>query len=584
MGFFIPLLFAGVALGAAGCSSGDSEAEKLFGSDGERPKEKTPTPAPTPPSPSSSSPAPGGPPEAMFPIDNNPCFKPEVFAKYRNFSQTKYIGVAVHIVKNSLGESSSFPGIQEDIEQNLNGLFAPMNYHFFLQSHELVQDDLIYSFWMAIRSDADQKKYDDFVIQHNVKGAINIYYGLAGAEGRFVLMKNPSDNHIFTDAYPEHDTSSHEMGHFLGLLHTFDGSPTATDGTSTDETKSDCLHKADWVCDTTPDPGTSHCKKSPDESITCDDPTYEPDCNVMSYYHCDDAFFSPDQTAIMNCNQEKFYPNLKIADRPPEEKDALPAVTVGCPETNSQKTIQDGANAIVINPFYAGQGTIEICEGTYKEDVKVDITGKTFDVTFRARPGHKVIIESSGQKPAFSIKSNSIWLEDPEVSQKVAFEDLTLTGGGIYSAPLRKTELKNVVIQGVDADTPQGGKFYALAVSGGGVHMSGGAILDCNGGESVVSLVGGQNVFENVQFSGNDDADTSNPFMGVLYLSGTGADLTLSGISGDNPAPNFVTIQSSSSGQTTFKTYKATDLADPAYCYSDGPPECVSNPRGNSGL
>ena len=82
-------------------------------------------------------------------------------------------------------------------------------------------------------------------------------------------------------------TATHEVGHYLGLLHTFQG------GCGT----SDCSASGDLVCDTNPEssPNYSSCSR-----VTCGSP--DPVKNYMDYSEdaCMDNF-TPDQAARMRC-------------------------------------------------------------------------------------------------------------------------------------------------------------------------------------------------------------------------------------------------------------------------------------------
>jgi hypothetical protein len=89
--------------------------------------------------------------------------------------------------------------------------------------------------------------------------------------------------------YDEGKTTSHEVGHYLGLYHTFQGGCVAASG---------CANNGDLICDTQPEaaPHFSGCT----DPATCGDP--DPIKNYMDYTDdfCMDTF-SPNQANRMRC-------------------------------------------------------------------------------------------------------------------------------------------------------------------------------------------------------------------------------------------------------------------------------------------
>lgn len=95
-------------------------------------------------------------------------------------------------------------------------------------------------------------------------------------------------------------TGTHEVGHYLGLLHTFDGGCAST---------SSCSTNGDLVCDTNPE--SSPTFGCPGARSSCGLPA--PFDNYMDY--ADDRCmerFTPDQINRMRCTLENWRPNLAL--------------------------------------------------------------------------------------------------------------------------------------------------------------------------------------------------------------------------------------------------------------------------------
>ncbi|MBK8669144.1 MAG: hypothetical protein IPN89_06630 [Saprospiraceae bacterium] len=109
-------------------------------------------------------------------------------------------------------------------------------------------------------------------------------------------------------------TIAHEVGHYLGLFHTFGTRNYSAGNRSVTDEKvdgSNCLQAGDFICDTRADPGnninssctyicstssSNNCNKEPGTNQP-----YTPDTkNLMSYFHECRSLFSPQQISIMN--------------------------------------------------------------------------------------------------------------------------------------------------------------------------------------------------------------------------------------------------------------------------------------------
>lgn len=111
----------------------------------------------------------------------------------------------------------------------------------------------------------------------NVWDRIVIYYKALGNPGAYGAP------------YNEGDTTTHEVGHYLGLQHTFQGGCAAASG---------CANNGDLICDTPPE-GAAHFSPCTDPA-TCGNP--DPIHNFMDYSDDNCMFeFTPNQQNRMRC-------------------------------------------------------------------------------------------------------------------------------------------------------------------------------------------------------------------------------------------------------------------------------------------
>ncbi len=127
--------------------------------------------------------------------------------------------------------------------------------------------------------------------------------GLVGSNSdRVVILWSTFGlNGPFGPPYNKGRTATHEVGHYLGLYHTFQGGCASA---------ASCYTNGDRICDTNPD-GGSHFGCPNTSSCSSPDPVK----NYMEYTDdlCMDNF-TPEQTNRMRCTIEHFRPNLA---RPP---------------------------------------------------------------------------------------------------------------------------------------------------------------------------------------------------------------------------------------------------------------------------
>jgi hypothetical protein len=213
----------------------------------------------------------------------------------------KTFSIVVHIVNDSLGQPNvTHAQIQSSVD-GLNLAFAPICISFSICEFKTIDnfayDKMTSEYYPATK----QNDWPEMQAQYNVKNRINIYYvadivdkpgkaGFAalGGIGVFdqfgIVIKKSS-----TDAR----TLTHEMGHYFGLLHTFQG-PTPTTQTIELADGSNCKITGDLVCDTPADPYIDPDPSGNYVDATCRFISMKKDANghyydplvgnVMSYY------------------------------------------------------------------------------------------------------------------------------------------------------------------------------------------------------------------------------------------------------------------------------------------------------------
>lgn len=123
-------------------------------------------------------------------------------------------------------------------------------------------------------------------------------------------------------------TTTHEVGHYLGLYHTFQGGCASASG---------CASNGDLICDTNPEssPNYSGCSR-----VTCG--SSDPVKNYMDY--SEDACmaeFTPDQARRMRCTLENWRVDLASSGGPGGGNNA-PSVSISAPSNGT--SVDDGTS------------------------------------------------------------------------------------------------------------------------------------------------------------------------------------------------------------------------------------------------
>jgi hypothetical protein len=163
------------------------------------------------------------------------------------------VRVIFHLVRSESGKGGQDVAVIPKIMSNLQTIFMPHQIYFKNTGHDEIRSDYL----MAYIND----KFDSLTRTNEVQDAINIYLlddstynnGRASIPGRAFVIGGMKDRKPLVTSLG----LTHEMGHCLGLLHTYDAERLEkADG-------SDCDCAGDWVCDT---------------PVDCDDFTVGADC------------------------------------------------------------------------------------------------------------------------------------------------------------------------------------------------------------------------------------------------------------------------------------------------------------------
>lgn len=219
-----------------------------------------------------------------------------------------YFRVQHHIVRDGNGNNGLSPSVIPGIMSYMNNAFYDAAIQFYsCNPTEIIDSDDYYQIDNYSEEQSLRNTYND-------PDAINIYYFYPLINGYWAYTyQNGTINFIGVrnELAPNGSTVTHEMGHFFGLLHTFQGYSTPVTSSMefvTRGTGKNCDTAGDLLCDTPADPyiGKDEVNTSCSYIGTATDfnnVAYTPDVsNFMAYsrHECRNQFSSGQLSIISN--------------------------------------------------------------------------------------------------------------------------------------------------------------------------------------------------------------------------------------------------------------------------------------------
>jgi hypothetical protein len=193
----------------------------------------------------------------------------------------KTLSVTAHIISDSLGNYGLSAADVTTAIQGLNPLFSPICLSFEVCTVNFIKN---YKYNDFLQPDEEA----ELINLYSIPNTINMYFakGVQPSPGNYVggYAYLPGGEDFIMISKGSLGSIPHEMGHFLGLLHTFETSNGLELANGTN-----CLTAGDLVCDTPADPGLGNypapnCNLFPGATDPNGD-WYVPDIgNIMSYY------------------------------------------------------------------------------------------------------------------------------------------------------------------------------------------------------------------------------------------------------------------------------------------------------------
>ena len=212
------------------------------------------------------------------------------------------ISIAWHVVHRSNGTGNVSNGMIQDQLDVLNDAFASSGYSFYTGSLDRTANDSWFNDFLRYEGTIYRNLAIDPAHNLNIYISNIPYLGFAYLPGSFsesdvynavvVLYSSLPEGGEYP--YDEGDTATHEVGHYLGLYHTFDGG---------------CGSGGDRVADTPAE--SSPAWGCPAGRNTCSSPGLDPIHNFMDY--TDDSCmyeFTPGQATRMDQQVSAYRPSL----------------------------------------------------------------------------------------------------------------------------------------------------------------------------------------------------------------------------------------------------------------------------------
>lgn len=210
------------------------------------------------------------------------------------------VPVHIHLLRESNGNSVlTLQDIQTELD-SVNDYYQNAGLIFIeCLAAEMIDEDTMYDYESAYHQ-------SELLTNHFTPNVLNLYFGntvslnFTAVCGYAWFPGGPDAAFISGSCATNGSTLAHEIGHYMGLMHTHGGSSDElVDG-------SNCAFEGDWICDTPADPGLSGLVDTAcvytGAALDANNQAYQPDVtNIMSYSRkaCRTTF-TPMQYAVIN--------------------------------------------------------------------------------------------------------------------------------------------------------------------------------------------------------------------------------------------------------------------------------------------
>ncbi len=220
----------------------------------------------------------------------------DISLDFETEASTRAVAIHAVVLRGANGRGGiSEQNIERSIN-NLNNKYRKLNISFYVCHYTYINNDTHFNHRFS------NSKHPDYITRNNlddnnVDGAINIYFvpnssgtswsSFPWMDREHIVMYN---NHVTNGESSDLGILSHEIGHWFGLLHTFESAR----GKEL-VARTNCTTAGDGVCDTPADPDGSHNRRTctyTDDLKDANGDLYKPMVtNIMSYYFdCLDDF------------------------------------------------------------------------------------------------------------------------------------------------------------------------------------------------------------------------------------------------------------------------------------------------------
>lgn len=286
------------------------------------------------------------------------------------------VPVHIHLMRESNGNSSiSLQDIQSELD-SANVFYANAGLIFIeCIAAEMIDEDTTYDFESTYHQ-------ADMLTNHYTQNVLNLYFantvalGFTQVCGYAWYPGGPDAAFIAAGCATNGSTLAHEIGHYMGLMHTHGGSPDElVDG-------SNCATEGDWICDTPADPGLSGLVDNAcmytGTAVDANNQPYQPDVmNIMSYSRksCRNSF-SPMQYAVINATYWSDRTYLQCIITSGEETTATRTRLFPNPAQDEVRVLfAEGANENAVIEIFDMTGrcvqTKAVIAGSYAETLNV---------------------------------------------------------------------------------------------------------------------------------------------------------------------------------------------------------------------